>query len=75
MVIQNLIKHLDFGGKIVYNAQKLEKGKPPEKAGRKVTGLSLGKCGDRVAELPGGLKKSSNPAYLLQRFKQTINWN
>jgi len=31
---------------------KLEKGNPLEKAGRKVTGLSL--YGDRVAGLPGG---------------------
>ena len=31
---------LDFGTVIAYNIIKLEKGKPPEKAGRKVTGLS-----------------------------------
>jgi len=37
--------------------QKLEKGKPPEKVGRKVTDLSLRKW-DRVAELPGNIRRS-----------------
>jgi hypothetical protein len=35
---------------------ELEKGKPLEKVGRKVTGLSLN--GDKVAELPGNIKRS-----------------
>jgi hypothetical protein len=50
--VKKLHNFIDFCGKASKIQTELEKGNPLEKAGRKVTGLSL--YGDRVAGLPGG---------------------
>jgi hypothetical protein len=49
----------------VSKEQTLEKGKPPERVGRKVPDLSLKK--DRVAELPGNFRA-------LQKILKQIKW-